>query len=97
MIRLPPVSTRTDTLVPSTTPFRSAVDRNPVRRRADALRTQMLETRAGDCNYSPHRDRGPPFARDPVQFRVAIPAADPPDNIAHANITRPLRAPCVLM
>jgi hypothetical protein len=21
--------------------------------------------------------------KDPVQFRVAIPAADPPDNIAH--------------
>jgi hypothetical protein len=23
---------------------------------------------------------GSPFALDPVQFRVAIPAADPPDN-----------------
>ncbi len=26
---------------------------------------------------------GATFALDPVQFRVAIPAADPPDNIAH--------------
>ena len=35
--------------------------------------------------------------KDPVQLRVAIPAADPPDNIPHANLNASARAPCVLM
>lgn len=34
---------------------------------------------------------------DPVQLRVAIPAADPPDNITHIFDPAPPRAPCVLM
>src|SRR3546814_87474 len=35
--------------------------------------------------------------KDPVQPRVAIPAADPPDNIAQVNLNASTRAPCVLM
>ncbi|MGN7161601.1 hypothetical protein [Sphingomonas sp. SAFR-052] len=33
--------------------------------------------RTADRRYGRH------IRKDPVQFRVAIPAADPPDNIAH--------------
>ena len=35
---------------------------------------------------------------DPVKFRVALPAADPPDNITHeAQSLRAKSAPCALM
>ncbi len=34
---------------------------------------------------------------DPVQVRVAIPAANPPDNITHETTQAPIVAPCVLM
>jgi hypothetical protein len=30
----------------------------------------------------------PPIRKDPVQFRVAIPAADPPDNIPRTISTK---------
>ena len=35
--------------------------------------------------------------KDPVKFRVAIPAADPPDNITHANPVAPTLVPCALL
>jgi hypothetical protein len=35
--------------------------------------------------------------KDTVELRVAIPAADPPDNIAHAKSTAAFQAACVLM
>jgi hypothetical protein len=34
---------------------------------------------------------------DPVQIRVAIPAADPPDDITHENRFAPNSAPCALL
>ena len=42
---------------------------------------------AGKCHpclpVRPRSRYGRGIRKDPVQFRVAIPAADPPDNIAH--------------
>ena len=34
---------------------------------------------------------------DPVQIRVAIPAADPPDDITHEILFAPKLAPCALL
>ena len=48
---------------------------------------RCIADRAGECHrplpVRPLARYGRGIRKDPVQFRVAIPAADPPDNIAH--------------